>query len=255
MHDNTLMDKKLNKDIPIPLYYQLKELLLEYITTSEEETVIPTEIQLCEHFQVSRSTVRQALGELVNDGFLVRHKGKGTMVRPRKIDQDFLVVLESFNDEMHEKGLIPATEVLSLSIIEASRSTALALNIEKNAPVVQLVRLRSANKIPMVLVTSCIPAEYMNLGNLVHEDLTHNSLYKIMEQHYHVPINSSRRVIEIRSAGDFEAQHLRIPKHAPLQYIETISISNNKIPVEFSKASYRGDLSRFVIEIRKKMIN
>jgi GntR family transcriptional regulator len=106
----------------------------------------------------------------------------------------------------------------------------------------------------MVLVTSCIPAEYMNLGNLVHEDLTHNSLYKIMEQHYHVPINSSRRVIEIRSAGDFEAQHLRIPKHAPLQYIETISTTINNIPIEYSKASYRGDLSRFIIEIRKKKL-
>ena len=82
MIDGFLLEKKLNKNIPIPLYYQLKELLMEYISVSDENTPLPTESQLCEHFQVSRSTVRQTLGELTSDGFLVRHKGKGTMILP-----------------------------------------------------------------------------------------------------------------------------------------------------------------------------
>ena len=254
MLNGFLRDRQLNKDIPIPLYYQLKELLLEYIGSSEEETPLPTESQLCEHFQVSRSTVRQALGELTSDGFLVRHKGKGTMILPRKIDQDFLVVLESFNDEMHEKGLTPHTEVLTLMLTEASPSVSRALAIEKGSQVVQLVRLRSANDVPMVLVTSFLPAGYHGLAGLVHEDLKSHSLYKLMEQKYQVPIEASRRVIEIRMAGDFEASHLEVPVHAPLQYIETVSTSVDNIPVEYSKASYRGDLSRFVIEIRKKKI-
>jgi GntR family transcriptional regulator len=254
MLDDFLRGKKLNKDIPIPLYYQLKELLLEYITSSKEQTPLPTESQLCDHFQVSRSTVRQALGELTSDGFLVRHKGKGTMILPRKIDQDFLVVLESFNDEMHEKGLIPRTKVLSLSLTQAPHSVSDALQIEKDTEVVQLVRLRSADDMPMVLVTSFLPAGYRDLGRMVDEDLEQHSLYKLMEQKYGVPIESSRRIIEIRMAGDFEASHLQIPVHAPLQYIETVSTSLDGVPVEYSKASYRGDLSRFVIEIRKKKI-
>jgi len=254
MIDGFLLEKKLNKNIPIPLYYQLKELLMEYISVSDENTPLPTESQLCEHFQVSRSTVRQTLGELTSDGFLVRHKGKGTMILPRKIDQDFLVVLESFNDEMHEKGYTPHTEVLSLAVQEASPSVAKALKIAKGDPVVNLVRLRGANSVPMVLVSSYLPAAFHGLGSLVIEDLVNNSLYRIMEDTYHVPIESSRRVIEIRLAGDFEASHLKVSPHAPLQYIETISTTTDNIPVEFSKASYRGDISRFVIEIRKKRI-
>jgi GntR family transcriptional regulator len=89
---------------------------------------------------------------------------------------------------------------------------------------------------------------------MVDEDLQKHSLYKLMEQKYKVPIESSRRVIEIRMAGDFEATHLQVQAHAPLQYIETVSTTTEDIPVEYSKASYRGDLSRFVIEIRKKKI-
>src|SRR5690554_3336815 len=197
MLNGFLHDKQLNKDIPIPLYYQLKELLLEYITSNEEQTPLPTESQLCDHFQVSRSTVRQALGELTSDGFLVRHKGKGTMILPRKIDQDFLVVLESFNDEMHEKGLTPHTQVLTLGLTQASPSVAKALAIEKGDAVVQLVRLRSANGVPMVLVSSFLPATYHGLSGMVDEDLVNHSLYKLMEQKYQVPISSSRRVIEI----------------------------------------------------------
>jgi GntR family transcriptional regulator len=232
-----LRDKQLNKDIPIPLYYQLKELLLEYITSNEEETPLPTESQLCEHFQVSRSTVRQALGELTSDGFLVRHKGKGTMILPRKIDQDFLVVLESFNDEMHEKGLVPNTQVLNLILTQASPAVSKALAIGKGDPVVQLVRLRSANGTPMVLVSSFLPASYHGLSSMVDEDLVHHSLYKLMEQKYHVPIEASRRVIEIRMAGDFEATHLQVPAHSPLQYIETVSTTTDGVPIEYSKAS------------------
>ncbi len=254
MIEGLLSEKQLNKDIPIPLYYQLKELLLEYIFARDKETTLPTESQLCEHFQISRSTVRQALGELTNDGFLVRHKGKGTMIRPRKIDQDFLYVLESFNDEMHEKGLNPHTQVLSLSLVDASPSVAEALGMNRKDRVVQLVRLRGANDIPMVLVTSFLPAGYHGLGNLIGDDLEHDSLYRLMEQKYDVPIEASRRVVEIRLAGDFEAAHLKVPVHAPMQYIETVSITTGAVPVEFSKASYRGDLNRFFIETRKRKL-
>ena len=60
-------NKTLNKNIPIPLYYQLKEILLEYIKEhhKDEELPIPTEKELSEHFQISRPTVRQAINELV----------------------------------------------------------------------------------------------------------------------------------------------------------------------------------------------
>lgn len=252
--DTFFADKQLNKNVPIPFYYQLKELLLEYIQESPAHTLFPTETQLCDHFGISRTTVRQTLGELTAEGYLLRQKGKGTMIVPKKIVQDFLYVLESFNDEMQEKGLIPHTEVLSLIETSPSPSVSQALQISPDAKVVQLIRLRSTNNEPIVLVNTFIPADAFGLRALLFEDFNTGSLYQIMEKKFGVTIEASKRTVEIRLAGEFEAKHLQIPLHAPLQYIETISQNNEGLPIEFSRAYYRGDKNKFVIETRKRPI-
>ena len=250
--ENFFTSRQLNKRIPIPLYYQLKELLMDYIQNAQDQTTLPTESWFCEHFDISRSTVRQALGELSAEGYIVRHKGKGTMVVPRKIEQDFLIVLESFNDEMQEKGLTPQTVVLSHSLIQSSASVQKALQLPPGDDVVQLVRLRSIDEEPIVLVTTFLPVACFGLGGMVNEDLTHHSLYKLMESKYQVVLSSSRRMLEIRLAGDFEALHLGVRKGDPLQYIETISSNGDGSPVEYSRAYYRGDKNKFIIETKRK---
>jgi GntR family transcriptional regulator len=248
------LEKQLNKNIPIPLYYQLKELILEYIDKAIPDSRLPTEDQLAGHFAISRSTVRQALGELTAEGHLVRHKGKGTMIVPRKIEQEFLEVLESFNDEMQEKGLVPHTQVLTLKKAPASGTEAAALKILPGDEVVRLVRLRSTNGEPIVLVETSLPAGINGLAGLVGDDLEKHSLYQLMENKYGTTIESSRRSLEIRTAGEFEARHLRVPLHAPLQYIETVAYTADRKPVEFSRALYRADRNKFILEIRKKKL-
>ncbi|MDA3835388.1 MAG: GntR family transcriptional regulator [Spirochaetales bacterium] len=247
-------NKQLNKEIPVHFYYQLKELLREYITSAPPNSQLPTETKLCELFDISRSTVRQALGELTTEGYLVRHQGKGTMIVPQKIEQEFLEVLESFNDEMQEKGLVPHTRVLSFSIIEPPGSAAAALRLKPGKKAVQLIRVRSINAEPIVLVTTYLPADVNGLGGILEDDLVRGSMYQLMEHKYAIKIDSSRRTLEIRLAGDFEAEHLHIPLKSPLQYIETVSCTEQGIPIEFSKAYYRADKNKFVIEIRKKQI-
>ena len=107
-------NKTLNKNIPIPLYYQLKTILLEYIREEHKdlEKPIPTEVEISEYFGISRPTVRQAINELVVEGYLYRVKAKGTFVSKPKISQDFLLTLDSFNNEMRKKGLVPSTKIL-----------------------------------------------------------------------------------------------------------------------------------------------
>ncbi len=221
---------------------------------------LPTEQQLCNHFNISRSTVRQALKELVNEGGVIeRHKAKGSVsIPPKKLEQNFLSVLESFNDEMQEKGLLPTTQVLDLSLIEPSLAIREALDLSPpGEQVVQLIRLRGGTgEEPIVLVYTYLPASFKGICNLIQEDLVHNSLYKLLQSKYHVAIDRTRRIIEIRSAGEFEAKQLHIrAKDPPLQYIETISRTKEGVPFEFSKAYYRGgDLNKFVIEIRNKRL-
>jgi GntR family transcriptional regulator len=248
------MGKELNKTIPIPLYFQLKKILVEYIDSFTESVKIPTEFELSSNFDISRSTVRQALNELVSDGVIERHRALGTRSIPKKVEQNYLSILDSFNDEMQGKRLTPDTKLLDLSIEPPSLSAIKALELPIGEKVVRLLRLRSIKGIPIALVTTYLPASFHGIEDLSGEDFEKDSLYKLLAEKYCISIETSRRTIEIRFAGDFEANNLKIPMLSAMQYIETISRTKEGVPVEFSQVNYRGDMNKFVIEIRKKRL-
>jgi len=243
-------NKSLNKDIPIPLYYQLKEILLEAIKNSEEGVSFPTELELCKQFDISRPTVRQAVNELVIEGYLTRVKGKGTFISESKIKQDFLITLESFTEEMQRKGFVPGTKVLELKLAKADEKISEALKVPIGSEVVQLRRLRSANNRPIVLVVTFLP--YEKVSDILSRDFENESLYKIIEQDYGYKIDRAIRVLEARIAGEDEAELLKIKKGDPIQYIETTAYLQDGTPIEFSLAEYRGDRNKFTFALKKK---
>ena len=93
---------RIDKTVPIPLYFQLKELVLSEIKEGNYKSgdMIPTEKEISDSFGISRTTVRQAITELVQEGWLYRVKSKGTFVSQPKITQNFIRKIESFNDQM-----------------------------------------------------------------------------------------------------------------------------------------------------------
>src|SRR4051812_25015713 len=99
-----LRNMQLDKSVPIPLYFQLKELILSEIKEGNYKigSLIPTENDLSDMFEISRTTVRQAITELVQEGWLYRVKSKGTFVSKPKIEQSFIQALGSFNDQIAE---------------------------------------------------------------------------------------------------------------------------------------------------------
>lgn len=105
-----LGDQKLDKSVPIPLYFQLKTILLEAIKRGDYpvDSMIPTEKELSEMFQISRTTVRQAITEMVQEGWLYRIASKGTFVARLKIKQDFIKRLETFNEQILRTAASPA---------------------------------------------------------------------------------------------------------------------------------------------------
>jgi GntR family transcriptional regulator len=245
-----LKKTRLNKEIPIPLYYQLKEILLEHIKESKQGESIPTELELCEQFNISRPTVRQAVNELVVEGYLERLKGKGTFISRSKIRQDFLIYLESFNSEMKRKGLTPTTRVLEFIQEKCDQQVSEALRIKKGSEVIKLRRLRLANVEPIVVVLTFLPARA--LPGFLLKDLVHGSLYDIIEKEYGLTIDRAMRTLESISAGEYEAELLQIEKGSPIQYIETITYLVDGNPIEFSKAHYRGDRNKFRFELLNK---
>ena len=157
-----MLNYTLHKDIPVPLYYQLKLQILADIKEGRLHVgdMLPPECELCKEMGISRPTVRQAMGELVAEGHLTRCKGKGTFVSApsvRPVDARFFQGLQSFNEEMLQKGLAPSTRVLALEMVSNREDIAATLRLAEDKRLIHLSRLRSADGQPLVVVDNGLP--------------------------------------------------------------------------------------------------
>jgi GntR family transcriptional regulator len=108
------MKKQIDKNIGIPLYEQILEIIYNDIQNGvfAYGEIIPKEMDLCKMYNVSRPTIRKAMDILVQNGNLIRIKGKGTYVSSdKKIKQEFTHIIQNFNAEMSQKGVSPGTKV------------------------------------------------------------------------------------------------------------------------------------------------
>ena len=236
--------------MPSPKYLEIQNLLLQRIKNGDyqEGQLIPKEVDLAEQLNVSRPTVRHAIRNLVQAGYLERRKKRGTIVTQTKIKQQFTHVIESYNTEIQNNGLVAKTQVLNFSTEKASDEVAEALTIKPNTEVYKLVRLRSADNKPFVFVVTYLPIA--QLPDLQKIDFTHHSLYSELAK-TGLEITHVSRKIEVHPATEEEAQLLETDIKAPIFYFHTIGFTKDHRALEYSIASYRGDLNYFMVEIDK----
>lgn len=234
----------------LPKYKVIEDDLLTKIKngTYKPGTLIPKEMELMEIYSVSRPTVRQAIKVLVDKGLLEKRKRRGTIVKQNKISQEFTHTIESFNDEVKNKGLVPKTHVLLLQKETPNEEVCENLNITKNEYVFKLVRLRYADNQPVVLVTSYVP--YNVFPKLDQFDFNEVSLYRTLDSH-ECPILQVRRKLEVLQADETTADLLNIDINDPIFYFHTIGTTKDNVRAEYSIAKYRGDNNSFEIYINR----
>src|SRR5437899_12188895 len=134
----------LERTNPLPLYYQLKEVLKQQIRSGHlaPHTAIPSEPELVANYHVSRATVRQALTELVHEGLLYRQHGRGTFVCEPRIQQRSLSELTSFSEELRRRGKRPSGLLIVSELVRGSQSVREQLRLTDEEQVVRLERLR-----------------------------------------------------------------------------------------------------------------
>jgi GntR family transcriptional regulator len=207
---------------------------------------IPPERELAEQMQVSRMTVRQALGRLADRGLLVRERGRGTFVSEPKLIQS-LSRLNGFYDQMISQGILPSSRLLSGQEVLASAAVAQVLDLRIGEPLYKVVRLRLGGGVPLALETSFFPARLV--PGLLDYDLERHSIYRLMERYDARPVRATQS-LEPVPARDQEADALEVPAGSPLMLVERIAWDTRDRPVEYAKDIYRGDRSRFVAELR-----
>src|SRR5215212_10462482 len=229
-------------------YVQIEEELAERIRTGmlRPGDRIPPERELAEQMQVSRMTVRQALGRLADRGLLVRERGRGTFVSEPKLIQS-LSRLNGFYDQMVSQGILPSSRLLSGEQVLASAAVAQVLDLRIAEPLYKVVRLRLGGGVPLALETSFFPARLV--PGLLDYDLERHSIYRLMDRYDARPVRATQS-LEPVPARDQEADALEVPAGSPLMLVERIAWDTQDRPVEYAKDIYRGDRSRFVAELR-----
>ena len=238
----------INKDLPIPLYHQLKCALMASIDSGQWQSgeQLPTEDKLAENFGVSKITVRQALHDLVDLGYVRRERGRGTFVSKPKFDQGPRELM-SFTQEMQRHHLTAGSRVIDCSTQEADQRVAEALQLRPGDPVFVLKRLRVADGEPMGIQTAHIPQAMV--PGLTADSLENISLYEIIQIRYGLQPAKARETYFAIPAEAATAELLDIPTGWPVFSVERVTYLPTGKPFEYVQSMMRGDRYNIILEL------
>lgn len=239
----------IDKNSPVPYYYQLRQLLEEAITSGELAMgeQLPSEAALCQSHGVSRTVVRQALADLETEGLITRIKGKGSFVARPKTSEYLVQSLTSLHEDVIARGQRLETTVLRLEREPVSRHVAEGLELQEGEEIVLLERLRAVDGEPWELTTAHLPFDLC--APVLELDMSQRSLYETLESELGLSLHRGVRTVEAGQASKVVASHLEIAEGAPVLFLKGLTYLDDGRPIEQFVGIHRGDRSRFEVEL------
>jgi GntR family transcriptional regulator len=244
LHDLAL---HIEKDSPVPIYIQLYQGVTALIASGSLKPgdAIPSETDFSRHFSISPMTVRQAMTELVNQGYIRRERGRGSFVAPRQLDHP-LDRMVGFSEDMQSRHFVPGAKVLLLQTVAAPEQIAKAGGIPTGTPLLRLKRVRYANHEAVGIHDA-----YLHNIEISEADLRKTpSLYMLLAQRG-VVLTEGVDTIDAVPADDEAAELLNVKLDAPLLQTTRISWDVRNRFVEYVVAQYRADLYHYRIRLRR----
>jgi len=229
-----------------PIYIQIHNQLRTMIQEGHWKVGdrIPSERDLAVQFDVSRMTVRQAVQTLVEEGVLERRVGAGTFVSAEKV-QEKMSTFQSFTDIISQQGQVPSSKVVSYHVKPASNSEADKLQLEKNAKVLQMERIRYADDTPICLEVASIP--YNMVSSLSKDQIT-QSLYRTLENEKGISLLRAEQTVSATLASERVAELLDIKRGEAILLLRQVSYSKEDVPFEYVRTQYAGERYEFYLE-------
>lgn len=235
-----------------PLYKNVYDYVLEKIESNEWPVghMLPTELELCEQFGISRPSVRTALLALVNDGYLVRVKGRGTFVTAPQRVEESTVFIESFAEEMHKRGYETETEVLEFRMMRADENIRERLALPANSTVLKLSRLRyqkdNFENGPIVLTTSYYTSK---LNYLQNYDFSKTSVHKVMAEH-NMTKKYTEKHINVAQLDTRSSRLMCVENGSLALSVTSFTQDSDGDLVEYCESFYPADRNEFILKIR-----
>jgi GntR family transcriptional regulator len=235
----------------LPLYDQIERNLRDLIVNGQLKPgeAMPGEWELAALYKVSRLTVRRALDELVRQNWLEKKHGVGTFVR-QPIMASIAAGKLSFTEQMRSIGREPSSRFVSQKVIPAADKIARALHLSEGDAVIEIVRVRLADSIPILLETACLSTEQFP-GLEKHDWSKDESLYKVLHEDYGVTISIMDHTIKPVALTETEARYLRTKAATPAILSQIIARTPAGEPVEYCWSVSNGEKSEFYFHFQR----
>ena len=231
---------------PVPLYFQVAELLREMISNSSTAGAqLPSEFGLVERLGVSRATVRKAIERLEGEGLVYRRRGTGTFVsEPR---QTRAIRLTSSLTDLYRSGRTVRTRLIERATVEATDAVAERLGRAAGDPVVFLKRLRYADARPFALLQNWLPLD--RCAPVLDADLEQRSLYEVLANDCAITLGRANQRLQARLPSDEDAALLEQPPSEPVMRVLRQAFETDRGVVEWSDCLYPAEMAEFVAEL------
>ena len=234
---------------PEPLYHQLKCILTDSIGDGrlKPKEKLLAESMLARQYGVSMATVRQALGEMEREGYIVRIQGRGTFVAVSPVDFG-PSHLDSFTLQMEARGMRPNSKVLDQAVIEAEDEIAESMGVRQGAALFRLRRLRMADGEPMGIQTAHIPLD-LAPGLELRDFRKEKSLYAVLVDNYNLAPARAHETHTAVALDKDQAQILKTFPGAPALESRRLTLLESGAPMELVFSLMRGDRHRVVLDL------
>jgi GntR family transcriptional regulator len=224
----------------VAVHDSLRQQIIHGIFAKDDR--IPSESELGAQFGVSRVTVRLALDALRKAGLIESRQGKGYFVRRVQVVQD-LGRLQGFGELVAPLGIEVRSEVVELSELRAAAEVRNALQLEHNASVVRICRVRIAGGAAFSYDVSHFP---LDIGQrLAKLDLTHIDIFALLEHELGIELSFADISLNVAAADAEVAQRLGLPEQHPLVRIVRLTRDRSGRPVDFERLYARPDSFEF----------
>lgn len=233
---------KIDKKSEIPLYQQLAHSIKKAVDEQKlkENDKIPAENEFCKIYDLSRTTVRQALDILEKDGYIYKLRGKGSYVSTPKIYQN-RSSFSKFYDDMRSLGKVPVSKIISLKIKVADAYVREKMQLEENEMLCQIKWIRYGNNEPLIYET--INLNYKLVDGIETKELTEKKLYDILTEEYGIKMTHGKELFYPCKLDINEAKNLGLKENDLGMKVERV-VFQGKDVVEYTTSTVRGD--RFI---------
>ncbi len=232
----------------VPAYYQVMVDILDKIKNDiyKVDGQLPSDMEFCSIYGVSRITVRRALAELENDGYIKRIQGKGSFVRFKEINQE-MTGFYSFTNETIKMGYVPSSIFISLDLIIPNNEVQEKLNLQDNEKVYLLERLRLADDKIVVYDHSYISEK--KIPGFKKSMISQGSLYKALEQYYGFVPNNSEETIEAIAIEEQNAIKMRLKPKTPVLLVKRVSYCDDEI-IEYNYRLVNSSVYKYKMKLK-----